>query len=176
MIVLPVGDGLCYVLTISPPLLHCMTGRKLLLTPSTQPSSLELSTRQSPLSALFATHPRISGVTPLFATLPETCPRKSFVCHTYNPLPRFSVSSPTPFLFLLISHSSLICPEPFQHSTSDPRSSQGREFQPGRNGRPLSFASRSALPMTRNLEPAAPLAAANLEAAFLPVPSAHCCP
>src|SRR5207248_6231621 len=53
-----------------------------------QPFPSRLTTRQSLLSALFATHPEIPGVTPLFATLPKSRPRKSFICHTCETPPR----------------------------------------------------------------------------------------
>src|SRR5947207_10874479 len=48
-----------------------------------------------------------SPVTPIIATLPKTPSCKPFVCHTCDPLPPFSISSPAPLPSLATSHSPL---------------------------------------------------------------------
>ena len=55
------------------------------------------------LNPLFATDPGNRLLTAFFATLPKTASRKSFACHTCDPLPRLSTFS-RPFLLSLAAN------------------------------------------------------------------------
>src|SRR5207249_8084301 len=68
--------------------------RAVLLTPASRQVSLAdalqpptSNPRLWKLTPLFATDPKNLPVSPIIATLPKTRYRKSFVCHTYDPLP-----------------------------------------------------------------------------------------
>jgi hypothetical protein len=61
----------------------------LLLTPSSQGSA----SSRTRLSPFLATHPKNQLVSPIIATLPEIPFRKSFACHTCDPLPHLYASS-----------------------------------------------------------------------------------
>ena len=56
-----------------------------------------LTSRPKLLTPVFATDPRDHQLSPLLATLPKTPFHKSFLCHTCDPLPRFSVPSASLF-------------------------------------------------------------------------------
>jgi hypothetical protein len=50
-------------------------------------SPFHCDVKESALSPVFATDPRKPMLTSIIATLPEDPSRKSFICHTCNPLP-----------------------------------------------------------------------------------------
>ena len=52
------------------------------------PAPPHLTSSLEPLTPVFATHPRNRLLSPFFATLPKIPSRKSFLCHTCDPLPR----------------------------------------------------------------------------------------